>query len=450
MIRSKLRFACVLILLVSSLLLFLTLQASAGTPVDVGWIDHSFGSEVTNPAAEKPQSKLWYNAGLWWGALYQPSASAYTIQRFDWANDTWTNTGIVIDAREDSNIDTLWDGSKLYTLSHGTTVGALDDSAELRRYSYNSGSQSYSLDAGFPVTISTGGMEAAVIAKDSTNTLWITFTQNSGFVYVSHSTGADTTWTTPYFLPFGSQADAQADDISSIIAFGGNKIGVMWSNQNTDAFYFAVHQDGAADNIWTLETALQGMYIADDHISLKTDSTGKIYAAVKTSVGDNPSAAPSESLIRLLVRQSNGSWSWTNFGRVSEGHTRPMVLIDEETRSIYMFATLPTGSDTQGEIRFKKASMDSIAFSEGIGNQFIYNSNHQYINNVSASKQNITCASGILVIADDNGNNFYFHNKGTWVLLYHQLQQQRRQRPPPRHPHYPVSALRTSPLKMAV
>jgi hypothetical protein len=412
MTRSKLRFAILLILLFSSLLLLLTLQVSAGTPIEVGWIDHSFGSVVTNPAAEKPQSKLWYNAGFWWGALYQPSASAYTIQRFDWASDTWTNTGVVIDAREDSNIDILWDGSKLYTLSHGTTVGLLEDSAELRRYSYNSGSQTYSLDGGFPVTVSTGGMEAAVIAKDSTGTLWITFTQNSGFVYVSHSSGADTTWVTPYFLPFGSPADGQADDISSIIAFGGNKIGVMWSNQNTDAFYFAVHQDGAADNIWTLETALQGSYIADDHISLKTDSTGKLYAAVKTSVGDNPSAAPSESLIRLLVRQTNGSWSWYNFGRVSELHTRPLVLLDEETRSIYMFATLPTGSDTQGEIRFKKTSMDSIAFPEGLGAQIIYSSSHRYINNVSSSKQNITCASGVLVIADDNGKNFYFHNKG--------------------------------------
>jgi hypothetical protein len=409
MVRSKSRFAIIVFILFVVLLFSLIHYVSAGTPINLGWLDHSFGSSVNNPTAEKPQSKLWFNNGIWWGALYQPSASAFTIHRFNWATDTWTNTGVVIDAREDSHIDTLWDGSKLFIISHGTSSTTLGDSAQVRRYSYNSSSQSYTLDAGFPVTVSTGGMEAAVIAKDSTGILWITFTQNSGYVYVSHSNAAHTTWTTPYVLPFSSQADGQGDDISSIIAFGGNKIGVMWSNQNTDAFYFAVHQDGAADNAWTLETAIQGQDIADDHINLKTDAAGKIYAAVKTSA---PSSQPNSALIRLLVRQSNGTWASYNVGRVSDNHTRPMVLIDEATRSIYVFATFPTGSTTQGEIRYKKTSMDSISFPTGTGTQFIYSSSHRYINNVSSSKQNVTCASGVLVIADDNGNNFYFHNKG--------------------------------------
>jgi hypothetical protein len=410
MIRSKARFAIIIFILFSSLLFVMIQQVSAGTPIDVGWMDHSFGTSVNNPTAEKPQSKLWFNNGIWWGALYQPSASAFTIHRFDWATDNWTNTGVVIDAREDSHIDTLWDGSKLFIISHGTSSTTSGDSAQVRRYSYNSGSQTYTLDAGFPVTVSTGGMEAAVIAKDSTGILWITFTQNSGYIYVSHSNAAHTTWTTPYVLPFTNEADGQADDISSIIAFGGNKIGVMWSNQNTDAFYFAVHQDGAADNAWTLETSLQGSNVADDHINLSADSTGKIYAAVKTSA---PTSQPTSALIRLLVRQTNGTWASYTFGRVSDNHTRPIVLIDEETRNIYMLATFPTGSDTQGEIRYKMTSMDNIAFPVGAGTQFIYNSAHQYINNVSSTKQNITCASGILVIADDNGSDFYFHNKAT-------------------------------------
>jgi uncharacterized repeat protein (TIGR01451 family) len=406
-IRSKLRFV-----IIGFFLFVMIQQVLAGTPIDVGWIDHSFAAAgVVNPSAEKPQSKLWFQDGLWWGALYEPSASAFTIHRFDWATDTWINTSTVIDAREDAYIDTLWDGSRLYTISHGISSGTAADSAEVRRYSYNSLTQTYSLDAGFPVTVSTGGMEAAVIAKDSTNTLWITFTQN-GDIYVSHSNGADNIWVAPYILPFVSEADAQVDDISSIIRFGGNKIGVMWSNQNTEAFYFAVHVDGTADTLWTLEIALQGPYIADDHINLKTDSAGRIYAAVKTSVGDNPAALPTESLVRLLVRQPSAAWAWYNVGRVSESHTRPLVLIDEATASIFVFATLPTGSSTQGEIRYKESRMSSIAFVEGAGTQFIYNSAHEFINNVSSTKQNITCASGVLVIADDNGNNFYHHNKG--------------------------------------
>ena len=64
---------------------------------------------------------------------------------------------------------------------------------------------------------------------------------------------------------------------------GGNKIGVMWSDQNTATDFFAVHSDAQPDNVWTIETALQGTGLADDHINLKTDVTGRVFAAVKTS-----------------------------------------------------------------------------------------------------------------------------------------------------------------------
>ena len=46
-----------------------------------------------------------------------------------------------------------------------------------------------------------------------------------------------------------------ADDISSIIAFNG-QIGVMWSNEIDNAFYFATHNDGEADDAWEASTAL--------------------------------------------------------------------------------------------------------------------------------------------------------------------------------------------------
>ena len=50
-------------------------------------------------------------------------------------------------------------------------------------------------------------------------------------VYVSHTTAAATTsWVTPYIVP-GAGTTLTSDDISSLIHFGGDKIGVMWSNQ---------------------------------------------------------------------------------------------------------------------------------------------------------------------------------------------------------------------------
>ena len=118
------------------------------------------------------------------------------------------------------------------------------------------------------------------------------------------------------------------DDNSALIAFGGNKIGLMWSNQagSNYAMWFSVHQDGAADTTWsTPEKALQGPSDADDHINLKslhTDGSGRVFAATKTS-----NSSSSAALIMLAVRSSTGVWSRHPIANVRDCPNRPMVLI---------------------------------------------------------------------------------------------------------------------------
>src|SRR5215210_4765780 len=101
--------------------------------------------------------------------------------------------------------------------------------------------QSDTSDAGFPVNITSAGMEAIVLAKDTTGKLWVTYTQNSR-VYVNHTLNSDLNWGVPFVLPVGGTS-VDPDDISSVISFG-DQVGVMWSNQIDDAFYFATHKDG--------------------------------------------------------------------------------------------------------------------------------------------------------------------------------------------------------------
>jgi hypothetical protein len=91
--------------------------------------------------------------------------------------------------------------------------------AKVSRYSYDAGSKRFSRDAGFPVNISSVGMEAIVLAKDSTGRLWVTYTQNSR-VYVNHTLNGDLDWDVPFVLPVEG-ASVSPDDISSVIAFGG-------------------------------------------------------------------------------------------------------------------------------------------------------------------------------------------------------------------------------------
>ena len=387
----------------------------AQTPVTNGYRDFAYDSLASStPTGEKPESKLWWNDGYWWGGLYNSTANAYHIYRFDPSTQTWLDQGTQVDDRDDSKGDYLWDASnlKLYVSSHmSTSTGvATTDSTKwgrLYRFSYNPLSKTYSLDSGFPVQITRGQSEILVLAKDSAGTLWVTYVENNQ-VMVNHSTTSDTAWGTPYILPVGSSyTSVTSDDISSVIAYGGNKIGILWSNQNASKDYFSIHTDGAPDTAWNApETALptpnsSGAW-ADDHINLKTDSTGRIFAAVKTSF-----TSSSSPLLMLLVRTTDAVWHSYTYATVSDNNTRPIVVLDEADDLLYMFAT---SSDGGGWILYKTSPMSNISFATSAGTPIIKSSTNTAINNVTTMKQNVSAATGIVVMASDANSRYYLHN----------------------------------------
>ena len=103
---------------------------------DVGYRDFSFAANgVSNPTGEKPQSKLWFNDGVWWGSMFDRSTEEYHIYRYDWASHTWSDTGTLIDERNTSKADTLWDGTHLYVVSAGTNTTNTSHGARIMRYS---------------------------------------------------------------------------------------------------------------------------------------------------------------------------------------------------------------------------------------------------------------------------------------------------------------------------
>ena len=131
------------------------------------------------PSGPKPESKLWFNDGFWWGYMFDSVSGDFHIFKFNTGPQTWTDTGVAGDTRNNTTADVLWDGAKLYVASHVQNDGSTGTGtppANLYRYSYNAATDTYSLDGGFPAQIHNQRMETLVIAKDSTGQLWATWT----------------------------------------------------------------------------------------------------------------------------------------------------------------------------------------------------------------------------------------------------------------------------------
>jgi uncharacterized repeat protein (TIGR02543 family) len=396
----------------ASLALAIFTGAFAQTPITIGYRDFNYGSKVFEaPTADKPQSKLWWNDGSWWGVLWNPLALRYRIHRFDLATQTWIEVGPDVDERSQSLCDVLWDGQKLYIVSHVYSGGSQTskntsaaNSGRLYRYSYDTAAKTYSLDA--PpggVLVNSAISETLVLDKDSTGRLWVTWTQ-SNKVYLNHSLNDDLTWGTPFALPT-QVSKMDSDDISTLIAFNG-KIGVVWSNQSDAKIYFSFHDDNKADTDWApQEVALSdpslGASLVDDHLNIKmtNDGGGNLFVTTKTSLSGD-----SKPDIYLLKRSFSGGWSQHVVTTKADDFTRAIVVIDDENRELYVFAK--SGSF----IHRKKVSLDNIDFPPGEGEPFIESSGSVDINDATSSKHNVNGATGLLILASDEVKRYYYHN----------------------------------------
>jgi hypothetical protein len=371
----------------------------------VGFKDFTYPSGVedgqSNEAtAQKPESKLWWLDNTWWSVLYRQSANAHRIHRLDAATQQWIDTGVSVDERQASRVDVLVDGTKIYMTSRFAGSPAQN---RLYRFTYDFGLKRHLLDPGFPVDLPGGGSETLTIAKDSTGMLWISYPLGSKPM-VSHTIGGDDTqWAAPFMVPVSQGTAMDSDDITGIITLPG-KIGVFWSNQRTQAYYFALHTDGTpttSASSWTEEFPASGNRVADDHFNMKVASDGRLFVGIKTSLAND-----SDISVGLLVRSTSGSWSPLHpVARFDALPTRPLVVLDELHRRIYYFY-----SAFHDTINYKISDMDTVSFADGVGTPFITSASVRDINNPQSAKQNATPASGILVIASSRGDLSYWHN----------------------------------------
>ena len=391
-------------------------ERRSAAPGDVGFEGLSHAGTSTPTGTKRAESVLWFNDGSWWANMWDTVSSDFHIFRLNRSTQQWVDTGVRVDARANTNADVLWDGAHLYVSSH-TFVN--DEQAAvsgfpsyLYRFSYNAITKTYSLDPGFPAQINNYKTETLTVDKDSTGKLWATWQQGNR-IYMNRTTGSDASWGTPFELPTASPVTV--DDNSALIAFAG-RIGVLWSDQTTtnDGMHFSIHRDGDPDGVWSgRQAAIQGPASGDDHMNLKSldASGGRVYAAVKTSF-----TSASAPLIMLLVYDiSAGTWQSYTIARVSDCPNRVLVLVDPENGLLHTFATYPAPpnfacSSSGGAIYEKTSPLNAISFPTGRGTLRILDADSPFVHNVSSTKQNVTNASGIAILADNGNKQRYRHH----------------------------------------
>jgi PKD repeat protein len=414
--RGSKRTLAVVAALIAGLLAAGPAAAATG---DLGTEDFSYAPLTGSPTQTKPESKLWFADGDWWADLYAPSTAAHRIHRLDPATDSWVDTGTTLDTRRNANSDVLWHAAsrKLYVASHVFTEHGVPaspgESARLYRYSYDPGTRQYTLDQGFPVVINAARTESLVIDMDSTGRLWATWQQDAQ-IYVNHSSGDDASWGTPYIVNVNFVNEAN-DDVAALVPFGGDKIGILFSSQffPNGWYHLLVHRDGAGDAPadWHLEQ-VPGILNANDHINLKADRAGRLFAAVKRHSIDK-----TVPRVQLLRRDPDGRWTSGTFGTTGDGHTRPIVLLEDPGSGAHVFATCPrtpgTDAGSGGDICQKTTSTEALGFEPGNGTPVLQDASSPELNDVTSTKQPVNSATGLVLLANNpaDGIDTYWHRR---------------------------------------
>ncbi|MET3708990.1 Ig-like domain-containing protein [Arthrobacter sp. UYEF6] len=420
--ERNLRFHALLTALLLALGVLMVPVAASAAPGDVGVEGPSHSGTGTPTGTKRQTNSLWFNDGLWWGNLWDTASSDFHIFRFNAVTSSWVNTGVATETRANTHHDVLWDGTTLFVASYKFVNDGLPAQpnfpSTMRRYSYDSSTKKYSLLS--TTKINNYRVETLSIDKDSTGRVWATW-QQANRIYLNVTATDGKTWGTPFAHP-AALSNVSVDDTSAVIAFDGNKMGVMWSRQvgdATDGMYWSYHVDGASNTAWsTPVAAVSGQRSSDDHMNLKwlDSSGGRVFAAVKTSFTSAP-----QPLIQLLAL-SGTTWSAYPIATVSECPNRVIVLIDESTQMLRTFASYPKPSGTTnagvcttsgGAIYEKSSPLNNISFTTAKTARIVHAD--QYVHNVTSTKQNLNSAargtanSGLLVLADVNATSRYWH-----------------------------------------
>lgn len=194
------------------------------------------------------------------------------------------------------------------------------------------------------------------------------------------------------------------DDLSSLIAFGGNRIGVMCSNQNTQAMFFAVHRHGQPDTSSGADSQRRtgACKLADDHINLKAPLTVAERSRARRGVTSRTGNQSPGDLLLLHAPKSD-TWSSQVVSRVSDHLTRPIVLVDETRGFVHVFAA------AEGVIYEKSASLTRPRFHLGRVVAVMREASGSSLRSSTSTKRSVGPMTGLVLLASSRATLRYWH-----------------------------------------
>ena len=347
------------------------------------------------------QSKVFFHANKWWVAAPDNGENDWFLWKKN--GNTWSKAlklSIEGSAVPDCHLEAAT--NKLYVfLSHSSA-----DSPQFLRLTYNSNTDSWTKDAGYPVTLvgfTHNGENPGVLVRAKNGDFWV-FATRAGALYARRSTNEGVNWSAEILIKQLGTHTAMCDAVS-FTANGVNYVGVGYGEDTDDfsQYGFLKHKDGDANNVWSDETSKVSVpprAFADDHIALMVSPANTVYMVVKTNPDDQSSTG-----IALYKRNPAGTWTMhTVF--ISSAETRPALAIDETNNELYVFTTA-LGEPRLG--RYRKCKLDqedSLATATSVNYFKVANDD---FHNISTPPHFVNSCTGLLVAAENNtkGNVWY-------------------------------------------
>ena len=398
--------------------------------VEVGYRDFSYSTSITAPTGQKPESKLWYADGTWWGALWNNTVRRLEIHRFNQATqatNAWTRDrhdhrqppqrrGRHPLGRQQALRADPHEGHRHHGHRPRPEVPAVrlqHDHQEVHPRGVQDGGEQEGRGRGAGQgqhRQAVGHLHHREHRRRPRGPRRPLHHQRHHLDRAVRAAGlrrrTTSAWTTsPPWWPTRTPST------------GTRRIGVLWSNESAgtaNGLYFASHVDGAGDT----SASWAGRGCAPPRSAPMTTSTSSRSTPTPPATSTPrsrrarttpPPPTPADPLIVVYRLNLNGTWThttaWHGQGRRHPGdHPARLDQPPRPTCSAPARAAAAAPSTPRRPRWARSPSPPASAPRSSRARQ------DPKINNATSTKQTVNSTTGLLVLAGDDSTRFYVHN----------------------------------------